>query len=115
FEPTPAGPGVGFLIPHSKMWPQPWAVWRALFKRFAKVDNMGILKDRVVIITGAGGGLGAAHARVFAAEGACVLVNDINQAAAQAVVDEIVAAGGRAVVNTSDITHYASSEDAVKQ
>ena len=44
---------------------------------------MGILNDRVVIITGAGGGLGAAHARVFAAEGACVLVNDINQAAAR--------------------------------
>lgn len=76
---------------------------------------MGILNDRVVIITGAGGGLGAAHARVFAAEGACVLVNDINQAAAQAVVDEITKAGGRAVVNTSDITHYADSENAVRQ
>lgn len=76
---------------------------------------MGILNDRVVIITGAGGGLGAAHARVFAAEGACVLVNDINQAAAQAVVDEITAAGGRAVVNTSDITSYADSENAVRQ
>ena len=76
---------------------------------------MGILNDRVVIITGAGGGLGAAHARVFAAEGACVLVNDINQAAAQRVVDEITAAGGRAVVNTSDITHYADSENAVRQ
>lgn len=76
---------------------------------------MGILNDRVVIITGAGGGLGAAHARVFASEGACVVVNDINGDAAQKVVDEIVAAGGRAVVNTSDITHYADSENAVKQ
>lgn len=76
---------------------------------------MGILNDRVVIITGAGGGLGAAHARVFAAEGACVLVNDINQAAAQAVVDEIQAVGGRAAVNTSDITDYADGENAVNQ
>lgn len=76
---------------------------------------MGILNDRVVIITGAGGGLGAAHARVFASEGACVIVNDINRAAAQTVVDEIAAAGGRAVVNTSDITNYADSENAVKQ
>ena len=75
----------------------------------------GICKDRVVIITGAGGGLGAAHARVFAAEGACVIVNDINRDAAQKVVDEITAAGGRAVVNTSDITNYADSENAVKQ
>lgn len=76
---------------------------------------MGILNDRVVIITGAGGGLGAAHARVFAAEGACVLVNDINREAAQKVVDEILASGGRAVANNSDITSYSDSENAVKQ
>ena len=76
---------------------------------------MGILDKRVVIITGAGGGLGAAHARVLAAEGACVLVNDINESPAQAVVDEIVAAGGQAAVNTSDITNYEDSARAVQQ
>lgn len=73
------------------------------------------LKGRVSIITGAGGGLGAAHARVMAAEGCAVVVNDINEAAAQAVVNEITKAGGKAVVNTSNITHYADSENAVKQ
>ena len=75
----------------------------------------GILEGRVAIITGAGGGLGAAHARVMAAEGAAVVVNDINEAAAKAVVDEITAAGGRAVVNLSDITSYDDSLNAVKQ
>lgn len=76
---------------------------------------MGVCEGRVVIITGAGGGLGAAHARVFAAEGAAVIVNDINQSAAQSVVDEIVANGGRAMANSSDITHYGDSLNAVKQ
>jgi NAD(P)-dependent dehydrogenase (short-subunit alcohol dehydrogenase family) len=76
---------------------------------------MGICDNRVVIITGAGGGLGAAHAKVFASEGASVIVNDINEAAAQAVVDEITASGGKAIVNTSDITNYDDSLNAIKQ
>jgi NAD(P)-dependent dehydrogenase (short-subunit alcohol dehydrogenase family) len=74
-----------------------------------------ILAGRVAIITGAGGGLGAAHARVLAAEGASVVVNDINAEAAQAVVDEITASGGKAVINSSDITNYDDSINAVKQ
>ncbi|MEP3561233.1 MAG: SDR family oxidoreductase, partial [Marinobacter sp.] len=76
---------------------------------------MGILNERVVIITGAGGGLGAAHAKVLAAEGARVLVNDINEDAARKVVDEIITAGGEAAVNTSDITNYEDSARAVQQ
>ena len=75
----------------------------------------GICEGRVVIITGAGGGLGAAHARVLAAEGASVVVNDINEDAAAAVVGEITAAGGKAVVNTFDITNYDDSLNAVQQ
>lgn len=72
-----------------------------------------LCEGRVVIITGAGGGLGRAHALAFAAEGANVIVNDINPEAAENVVAEIEAAGGEALANSSDITSYEPSGQAV--
>jgi NAD(P)-dependent dehydrogenase (short-subunit alcohol dehydrogenase family) len=69
-------------------------------------------KDRVVVVTGAGGGIGRAHALLLAERGATVVVNDVGlsvhgdgaaSGAAEAVVAEIEAAGGRALASTESI------------
>ncbi len=83
-------------------------------------------KGRVAIVTGAGGGLGRQHALALAARGAKVLVNDLGGArdgaagtgsvsAAQAVVDEIIAAGGEALANGASVTDFAAVQDMVAQ
>ncbi|MCV7314479.1 SDR family oxidoreductase [Mycolicibacillus parakoreensis] len=84
---------------------------------------MGLLDGRVVIVTGAGGGIGRAHALAFAAEGARVVVNDIGVgldgspagggSAAQTVVDEIVAAGGEAIANGSNVADWGAAEQLI--
>lgn len=71
---------------------------------------MGSCGGRTVIITGAGGGLGRAHALAFAAEGAGVLVNDIRRDAAEAVAAEITSQGGVAMADNDDITTMAGAE-----
>jgi NAD(P)-dependent dehydrogenase (short-subunit alcohol dehydrogenase family) len=84
----------------------------------------GVVDGRVVIVTGAGNGIGRAHALLFAQEGAKVVVNDLGGARdgegnsagpAQAVVDEIKAAGGQAVANTDDISSWEGGERLVAQ
>jgi len=74
---------------------------------------MGMLDGKVALVTGAGGGLGRAHALLLAKEGASVVVNDLGGARdgsgagtsmADEVVNEIQAAGGRAVANYGSVT-----------
>jgi NAD(P)-dependent dehydrogenase (short-subunit alcohol dehydrogenase family) len=90
-------------------------------------DHMGLLDGKVALITGAGGGLGEAYARLFAREGAAVVVNDLggprdgsggDASMAQKVVDAIKAAGRRAVANGADISTMAGGQsvfdDAIK-
>lgn len=71
---------------------------------------MSICNNRNIIITGAGAGLGRAYALALAAEGASVLVNDLRVDAAQSVVNEIQAKGGRAIANGDDITSMQGAE-----
>jgi NAD(P)-dependent dehydrogenase (short-subunit alcohol dehydrogenase family) len=81
-------------------------------------------KGRVAIVTGAGGGLGRQHALALAARGAKVVVNDLGGArdgsggsvsAAQAVVDEIRAAGGEAIANGASVTDFEAVQAMVAQ
>src|SRR6478752_9390636 len=70
--------------------------------------------DRSAIVTGAGSGIGRAVALTLAANGAAVLVADVRQDAADAVVAEITAAGGTAVAFVGDVSDPAVSTAAVE-
>ena len=83
-----------------------------------------LLEGRVAIVTGAGRGIGRAHALELARHGALVMVNDYGvslsgegtgESPADDVVAEIVAAGGRAVSNNADIADFEQSAELVAQ
>jgi NAD(P)-dependent dehydrogenase (short-subunit alcohol dehydrogenase family) len=85
---------------------------------------MGKLDGKAALVTGAGRGIGRAVAMQLASEGAAVVVNDLgtslggegtDQSIAQQVVNEIKAAGGTAVANTSSITDYDAAGEMVQQ
>src|ERR1700748_345082 len=85
---------------------------------------MGLLDKKVAIITGAGGGLGEAYAKLFAKAGAAVVVHDLGgprggpgsgaSAASEKVVAEIKAAGGQAVANGDDVSSIQGGENILK-
>jgi NAD(P)-dependent dehydrogenase (short-subunit alcohol dehydrogenase family) len=87
------------------------------------MSTSGLLDGKVAIITGAGNGIGRAHALLFAKEGASVVVNDLGGARdgtgsdaspADAVVKEIVAAGGKAVANHDSVATAEGASAIVK-
>jgi NAD(P)-dependent dehydrogenase (short-subunit alcohol dehydrogenase family) len=74
---------------------------------------MGSLEGKVAIVTGAGRGIGRGEALLLAAEGARVVVNDVDAEPARQVVDEIVTAGGEAVAHIGDIATWMGGEEVV--
>ena len=84
---------------------------------------MGMLDGKIALVTGAGGGLGRAHAILLAKEGAKIVVNDLGGARdgtgasasmADGVVEEIIAAGGEAVAHYGSVTSRKDAEGMVK-
>ncbi|MCP4501308.1 MAG: SDR family NAD(P)-dependent oxidoreductase [Deltaproteobacteria bacterium] len=88
----------------------------------SQVNSAGLFAGKVALVTGAGNGIGRAEALYLAQEGASVVVNDIgggrdgsgkSQQAAEAVVEEIQAMGGKAVANTQSVSDLDGAESVV--
>jgi len=75
---------------------------------------MGMIDGKVAILTGSGRGIGAATAKMFGAEGASVVVSDLDPAPAEETAAAIRAAGGKAVVVAGDVTDPAFPAQLIK-
>ena len=72
------------------------------------------LKDKVVVITGAGSGIGDATAKLFGSHQAIVVVSDINLESAEKVANEIRNAGGKASAKATDVTQFEQVQELVQ-
>jgi NAD(P)-dependent dehydrogenase (short-subunit alcohol dehydrogenase family) len=63
----------------------------------------GLLSDRIAVVTGGGGGIGAATARLFADQGAQVVIADVDAELAQLTAEQITASGGSAFATVTDV------------
>ena len=73
------------------------------------------LQDKVTLITGGASGIGEATARLFAREGASVVIVDIDEARGEQVAAEIVKDGGRAMYVSADVAEEASADNALRR
>jgi 3-oxoacyl-[acyl-carrier protein] reductase len=74
---------------------------------------MKLLDGKAAVVTGAGRGIGRGHCLHLAQAGAAVVINDVDNEAAQAVADEIIQAGGRAIICTESIASRAGAEQLI--
>src|SRR5438046_10596507 len=72
------------------------------------------LKEKVALVTGGAHGMGAAEAKLFAKEGARVVVADVRDGDGKAVIDQITSAGGQARFVHLDVTREAEWQQAVR-
>lgn len=89
-----------------------------------KISTNNICEGRVAIVTGAGRGVGRAEALMLARQGAKVVVNDLgvskdgrdeNESPAQQVANEIIAMGGEAIANSSDVSDWTQAGEMIQQ
>ncbi len=73
------------------------------------------VKDKIVVVTGAGSGIGAAAAKHFAHHGAQVVVSDLKIEKAKKTVDEIAAYGGKAVAIEANVANYEAVKKLIKE